>query len=233
MNTKHYQSLLKSTFIPSISIITLAALAFWSLEPKIGQSAESSFVIEQEILSEVSFSTLPANIEMNGSLNGITGGTANGSTTAVVMTNNSTGYTLEIRFEDNGEGVAMVNQLATQPDAIKNHPNNSGEPLFNFNGGSTSTSALFGYSVSASDSSDLDPSFLNNGTNCNTGSLANELTCWMTPTTDLFTIIDREYSAPDGATTTINFRVVVPDNPVPGVESGIYTATATLIATVK
>lgn len=229
-----YKTTLGQALTATVMLFLLATFSFFLIEPKVStaDSDSRSFTIEQEITGEVSFVVPPANIQMAGSLTGMTGGTSTASTTAVVKTNNLTGYTLDIKFADSGYGTAMLNSnpLALSPDAIKDHPNVSGEPMYNFNGGSATSTSLFGYNVASTESSDIDPSFLNNGTNCNVGSLSSTNKCWMTPTTSDFRIIDRSYSDVNGATTTINFMVVVPPNPSPAVESGFYYATATLTA---
>jgi len=231
-------SFYKTTFGQALTatamLFLLATFSFFLIEPKVStaDSASRSFTIEQEITGEVSFVVPPANVQMVGSLTGMTGGTSTAAAVAVVKTNNSTGYTLDIKFEDNGNGTAMLNSnpLALAPDSIKDHPSVGGEPMYEFNGGNATTTSLFGYNVASTESSDVDPSFLNNGTSCNSGSTSSTEKCWMTPATSDFRIIDRGYSDVSGATTTINFMVVVPPNPSPAVESGFYYATATLTA---
>ena len=80
----------------------------------------------------------------------------------------------------------------------------------------------------ASTTADLDASFKNNGTVCNAGALSTSNTCWMGASTTNFRIVSRGSAATTTATTTIQFRVNIPNNPVPAVNSDFYTATATL-----
>lgn len=211
-----------------IGLILLIA-TFFIVEPQvgIGQVNSGPFTIKQTILSEISFLVNAANVTMTGSLNGITGGTANGTTTAVVQTNSNTGYEMTIAFFNNGSAQTMQGDV-TDSDAIRDYPSLAGQPTFMFS--TASTSAVFAYRVSASNSSDLDPSFLNNGSVCNSGSTFTADRCWMEPTTTTFQIIDRTSAATAGATTTINFRVHVPNNPSPALVADVYTATATLTA---
>lgn len=168
---------------------------------------------------------------MSGSLNGLTGGTANGTTYAVVQTNSNTGYNMTIHFATNTSPLQTMQGAVTGSSSILDHPSSSSQPHYQFI--TATSSALFAYTVSASSSSDLDQSFLNNASNsCNvSGGSYTADRCWMEPATTTFQIINRTTSAPTGATTTINFRVYVPNNPSPGVVADTYVATATLTAT--
>jgi hypothetical protein len=97
-----------------------------------------------------------------------------------------------------------------------------------------STSAVFAYTVSAVDDTDLAQAFLDDGGDCNipigSGGAYTADRCWMEPRISSFEIIDRTTAAPTGATSTIHFRIHVPNNPSPGLVADTYTATATLTA---
>jgi hypothetical protein len=221
---------IQSSFLAGLLALALLATSFLFLEPKIGQAVTSGpFTIKQTITDEISFLVNAANVVATGTLAGITGGTANGTTTAVVATNSYTGYTMSIAYASNGTDNAMVGETSGS-QSIHDYPSVGGQPTFNFS--TASTSAVFGYTVSASNDTDLDDSFLDDGsTNCNIG--AGTYTagkCWMEPMTSGFQIIDRGTAAVSGATTTIAFKIYVPNNPSPVVVSDTYTATATLTA---
>ena len=203
--------------------LLLAMAAFPCFEPIVSIAATSIFSVRQQITGEISFLVPPTNITMNGALAGITGGNATGSTYAVVQTNQATGYTMDISFENSP---AMLGDI-TGSTAIRNY-GSSTEPTFGF---FASTSAVFAYTVSASTTSDLDQSFLNNGSACNAGAGYTANTCWQGPTsTSNYRIISRSSAASNGATTTLTFKVNVPLNPSPALQSDFYTATATLTA---
>src|SRR5690606_20470618 len=111
---------------------------------------------------EISFLVTAADVTMDGSIGGITGGHATGSTYAVVQTNSTTGYVMDISFENSP---AMLGET-TGSVAILDYQEVGAEPDFDF---VASTSAVFAYTVNASNTSDLDPSFLDNGSACGTG----------------------------------------------------------------
>lgn len=217
------QSLVASTVIMALIVAT-----FFVIEPSASRAQDTAtFTISQVITSETSFLVDPTNTTLSGNLNGITGGTANGSTTVVVQTNSPTGYTMQIAFFNNGTPQTMLGRVSGS-ESIRDYPVTGGQPTYSFS--TASTSSVFGYTITANNTSDLDGSFLNNGTDtCNTGlARASYDQCWMEPATTSFQVIDRDTDATTGATSTLHFRVHVPNNPTPGLVADTYTATATL-----
>jgi hypothetical protein len=161
---------------------------------------------------------------MQGTIGGITGGEATGTTQVVVRSNSFTGYNMSISFS----GAPAMRGVTTNNQNIRDYATGT-QPSFAFQ---SSTSAQFGYTVYASNTADIAQSFLNNGTGCNmpAGS-ATQFRCWAKPSTTNFQIINKTTSAATGATTTITFRLVVPTNPAQSIEADTYQATATLTAT--
>ena len=214
-------------FVATTVIAALMVATFFVLEPSVGRAQDSAtFTISQVITSETSFLVDPTNTTLIGSLNGITGGTANGSTTVVVQTNSPTGYTMQIGFFNNGTPNAMLGRVSAS-QSIRDYPATSTQPTFAFS--TASSSSVFAYTITAADNSDLEQSFLNNGTVCNTGAARSSYDqCWMEPTTANYQVINRATDATTGATSTLHFRVHVPNNPNPGLVADTYTATATL-----
>lgn len=219
------------TINASIAALTIASLLVASyvlVEPTMGRAAATAsevFTITQEITDEISFQAV-TDVTMVSSIQGVTGGYATGTTYAVVRSNSNSGYTMDIAFA-NSPAMRGSSTLST---AIRNFATSSTQtqPSFIF---VASTSSQFGYTVAASTTSDLDPSFLNDGTNCNAGAGYTANRCWMTPSTTNYRIIDRDTAANDGATTTLTFHIQVPNNPSPALEEDFYIATATLTAT--
>jgi len=212
----------------ALLVTFIVPAAFLLVEPTMSRAAASAttdtFTIRQQITDEISFLVAAADVTMVGSIQGVTGGQATGTTFAVIRSNSNSGYTMDIAFSNNP---AMRGET-TLSTAIRDYGVPGAEPTFAFN---ASTSAQFAYTVAASTTTDLDPSFLNNGSTCNAGSSYTAATCWKGPSTSNFRIINRPTSAPSGATTTLTFRVNVPSNPTPSLDEDFYTATATLTAT--
>lgn len=229
MDTKHFIHSFADALVATLLLVSLLGMSYFVIEPSVGRAQDTSgpFTISQQITGETSFLVDAANTTLSGSLNGITGGTANGSTTVVVQTNSPTGYTMQIAFFDNGTPQTMLGRV-TGSESIHDYPASSSQPTYTFS--TASTSAVFAYTATAADTSDLDASFLNNGSSaCNTGSARSSYDqCWMEPTVASFQVIDRDTDATTGATTTLHFRVHVPNNPTPGLVVDTYTATATL-----
>lgn len=217
--------------VAALMVLVLLATSYFVLEPRIGlaQPNVSTFTISQDIIGEISFLVPASNVGMVGALSGITGGTANGSTTFVVRSNNSAGYTVTIAFFNNGTPNAMLGIISGN-ESIRDYPSAGGQPTFLFS--TASTSAVFGYSVQAHDPATAAQSFLNNGSSaCNqSGGSHTADRCWMEPATSTFQIINSNTHAVNGATSTLHFRVHVPNNPTPGLVTDTYRATATLTA---
>ncbi len=214
----------------AVSTLTLTALMFsLVLEPTLGRAAATAndtFLITQEITDEISFLVPAADVTMVGPIQGVTGGYATGTTYAVVRSNSNSGYTMDISFSN----APAMRGNTTFSTGIRDYATSSSmmQPSFTF---VASSAAQFGYTVAASTTSDLDPSFQNDGSTCNAGSGYTANRCWMTPSTTAYRIINRSTSAPSGATTTLTFHINVPSNPSPALDEDFYTATATLTAT--
>ncbi len=230
MNTKYYLISATQALVASAVVLAILAAGYFFLEPQVGRAQDTSgpFTISQVITGETSFIVDALNTTLQGSINGITGGQGNGSTTVVVQTNSPTGYTMTIAYATNTTPNAMLGRN-TASESIRDYPSTGGQPTYLFS--TASTAAVFAYTVTANVTADLDDSFLSDGaTVCNTpaGSRASYDLCWMEPTLSNFQLINRTNSAVNGATSTLHFRVHVPNNPSPGLVADTYIATATL-----
>jgi hypothetical protein len=223
-----FRDVAKEAVMIAVTLVLFAALLFTLFEPalSIGQ-VNSTFTITQQIDGEISFTVPATNVTMVSPIQGITGGNATGSTQTVVRTNGANGYNMTIAFSTSSSAMRGIVSSST---AIRDYGTSSAAfPTFVFN---SSTSAQFGYSVTASTSADVAQAFLNNGTGCNAvGGSSTVDRCWKGPATTTYQVINRTSSAGGGATTTFKFVVNVPSNPSPALVQDFYQATATLTAT--
>lgn len=230
-NTKHFGQSALYALTASCVIVVMLFAAYFLAEPVIshGQSDTATFTVRQTITDESSFLVNPSNITMSGSINGVTGGQATGTTQFVVQSNNATGYYVEIAFFDNGTPEAMLGDISASK-AIRDYSGDvAGEPSLGY---TASTAAQFAYTVTSSSTADTDQSFFNDGSACNAG-VSQVTTCWKAPATSGFRIVDTAAPATYGATTTVTFNVTVPSGATPVPTAETYTATATLSLFVK
>lgn len=225
-NASHIIQSTQVAFVSAVVIMITFAMLYVMIEPQItnGQTTET-FTIQATVTGESSFLVPPSDVTMVGTLNGLTGGSATGSSEFVVQSNSATGYYVEIDFFDNGTDNAMLGD-ATSNTAIHDYGGDvAGEPSF---GISASNSAQFAYTVSSDVTSDTPQSFRDNGSSCNEVAGTAAGNCFKSPATTAFEIARRASSAPTGATSTILFNITVPNNPSPVPAAEQYTATATL-----
>lgn len=162
--------------------------------------------------------TAAESVVMNPSIGGITGGISNGSTSVSVLTDSPSGYSLTIESASNP---AMQSGVGTIDDYA---PVSAPDPDLSFI--TAPTDAHFGFSP---EGDDIVSRFRDNGSFCNLGTGDTPLTCWDGLSTTAITIAQGAANQPDGATTTVNFRVEVGN--AAGLPAGVYVATTTLTAT--
>ena len=155
-----------------------------------------------------------ANVTMTPTIGGVSGGISNGSTTFSATTDNPAGYQLTIAAEN---GPAMQNGADSIADYVP-----SGDPDFTFT--TDPTDSHFGYSIGGVDTADR---FKNNGALCNVGTTIGPLDCWDGLSTSDAVIAEASSpNQPNGATTTVYFRVGIGGAVVQA--PGEYTATTTI-----
>jgi len=231
-SAQHYSKSAWFALVASTTAVALLFGAFLLAEPTVsyGQVDTSEFTVKQTITGETSFLVEPADVVTTNDISGITGGNASGTTQFSVVSNNSTGYYVEIRFNNNGTDEAMLGDT-TGTDEIKDYDGDvAGEPSYGY---TASTAAQFAYTVSSDTPADTEQSFLNSGGTCNQPAGSQNGTtkatkCWKEPTATAFEIVNRNTSAGLGATSTIEFDITVPASAVPAPIAQTYTATATL-----
>lgn len=215
--------------IASVLASALVLMSFMMFEPAISHaSTTSTFTVTQQITPEISFKTAATNVTMSPAIAGLTGGVSSGTTTAVVTTNNSIGYTMTIAFSTstamtrNGGGGVIANYTPAAP----------GIPDYTFG---SKIYGQFGYNAySTTNGTDIATAFKNTGAACNSGSTSTAGKCWLNGSTTAKQIVNRSTATlSSGATTSVAFKVLVPSNPNPSIPTGYYTATATLTIAVN
>ncbi len=187
-----------------------------------GLSSSTNYVMkagyQQMYTSYISISS-PPDVAL-ADINGLIGGTSNGSIAWNVLTDNSAGYVLSV-------------QASTDPAlqtsggiSFDDYTPASADPDYTF--AIVSTTSAFGFSP---EGADILPRFKDNSSVCNTGSSDTADACW-----DGFTLTTKNISQstgsnhPSGATTTVKVRAEI--GPSKMQESGAYSAviTATAVA---
>jgi hypothetical protein len=211
--------------------LVTSAVIFILAEPAISLSATSAtsqFTISQTVSSEVSFLTPATNVTLAPSLGGLTGGTANGSTQVVVLTNDHLGYQMTLAASSSVGMIGNFNGANNIPALVPATPS---VPDFNFNT-VAANAAAFAYIVEASTTADLTQIFKDNGAVCNAGAGDTVGSCWLNASTTAVGIVNRSSATTaSGATTTLKFRVIISANPSPAIPDDTYVATTTLTAT--
>ena len=215
-------------FVSSVVIMVTFAMIYVMIEPQItnGQSDTGTFTVQATVTGESSFLVPPTDVTMVGTLNGLTGGSATGTSEFVVQSNSATGYYVDIAFFDNGTDNAMLGD-STGNTAIHDYGGDEAGPQPSF-GISASTSAQFAYTVTSDVTSDTPQSFRDLTSACNASGGTAAGNCWKSPAVSAFEIARRASTAPTGATSTVTFNITVPNNPSPVPAAEQYTATATL-----
>ncbi len=233
MSRLHIVHSFKGAFITTLVIAVLGMATFFTVEPSVSRSSTEIFEVTQTISGAISFLASTSPVTMNGTLDGLSGGTSWGTTTSRVRTNNSLGYNMTIKFastspmiRNGGSGYIPTyvysTSTATYPSGFD----------------TAAANAQFGFSVNASNTSDISSVFTHSGTLCGTSNNGTFTVnnCWRgassTDAAATTQIINTGAPTPSsGSTTTVQFRITIPNNPSPVVPDGTYTATATLTAT--
>ena len=145
------------------------------------------------------------------------GGSASGSASWTVTTDNATGYTLSIS--------ASANPALRQADgsSFANYTP-AGAPLPDYSWSVELSKAEFGFSP---DGSDVDSNYKDNGSVCGSGS-DNSGVCWDSIATSNKTIAIGSVAVTTGVSTSVVFRAqaTVGSSPAPGAYSAVVTLTA-------
>ena len=233
----NYLELLRNvghTAMSAFLIVVLLIVGLVLSEPIVSRAVTDEFLITQTITGSISFLTTTPDVTMVGSLDGLTGGTSYGTTTARVRTNNASGYNMTIQFSST---TAMIRNGSTLSE-MKNYVYSTGTASYPSGYDTTQVYGQFGFAVNASNTAEVSSVFTHSGSLCgtsNNGSFAAN-NCWRgassTNAATATELINSSSPTPaSGSTSTVQFRITIPNNPSPAIPDGTYTATATLTAT--
>lgn len=240
MSYEKLVSVIRGSFFETLVACALITSLFFALEPVVGRSASDTdtFTITQTVSGAIAFATDVTTVATDGTLNGLTGGTAYATATARVTTNNATGYNMTISFSSTTAMNRDSFGVNGDVPEILNYVYSTGTASYPSGFDTTVASAQFGFTVNASNTAEISDVFTNTGAACGTGNNGGFTlgTCWRgaSSTNAAATTQLLNSSAPtpaSGSTSTVIFRVNIPNGPSPSVPDGTYTATATLTAT--
>jgi hypothetical protein len=226
---------IRGSFYETLLVGALLTIAFMAIEPVVSRAQVSEdFTVTQTITGALAFAVSAGDVTMNGSINGLTGGTSYGTTSTSVRSNNGTGYNMTIEFSST---TAMIINGGTN-EFINNYQYSTGTAGYPAGFDTTPVYAQFGFSVSASETADVSDVFTSTGSACGTSNNGSFTVnnCWRgassTDETASTELLNTSSATPgSGSTSTIQFRVNVPNGPNPTVPNGTYVATATLTIT--
>lgn len=156
-----------------------------------------------------------SNVNLSPNIGGISGGTADGSSSFTVTTDNPAGYTVTIQASSSPA-------LNFALDSFADYSAPATAPDFAF--GIPSTASAFAFTV---EGTDIANSFKDNGVSCAVGSGDTADKCWAGLSTSNQTIVNRtSANTPSGTLTTIKFRAQSGSGHVQ--TNGTYTATTTV-----
>jgi len=186
-----------------------------------GNSASNSYKMgagyQQMQESYISISSV--NNGTMSSVNGVTGGQTNASTTWTVITDNAAGYSLSIKSQ-----TSPALQAASGGATFADYTPAGADPDFAYT--YAPTESRFGFTP---EGVDITARYKDNGSICNTGGLDSVDQCWDGfSTTNQIIAQGATENQPNGATTTVKYRAAVGASKIQ--DSGSYSATIVVTA---
>ena len=205
----------------TLTLFLVAGLVFPLGEAGLVWAVEQTVVVRQQVTAEISMTVASTTMALSPAIAGLTGGTANASTSVVIFTNNEGGYYVTFQATSVGDsamtgdtaGGKFGDYAATTAETWSS--NSSGQASqYGFgltNGTLSSANGATGY-----------------------GTCATVEACWAKAvTTTPKTIVSVTAATPaEGDSFYVKFRAHIPANANPAVPEDWYTATSTLTATV-
>lgn len=158
-----------------------------------------------------------SSVNLSPNIGGITGGTADGSTSFTVTTDNPAGYTVSIKASSSPA-------LNFALDSFADYSATAVSPDFTFSIPSSASAFAF-----TAEGTDIVSGFKDDGVSCAVGSSDTVDKCWAGLSTSNQTIVSRtSANSPSGTLTTLKFRAQSGSAHVQ--TNGVYTATTTVTA---
>lgn len=187
-------------------------------ESGVGTSSSATYAIKagyQHMQQTYLALSAPGSVTLLPNMPATGGGTATGSLTWTVTTDNAAGYTMDIRASGTPALVSGANNFPNYIPA-------GADPDFAFT--TPGASSRFGFSP---EGTDIPQKYKDNGAVCNAGALDTANACWMPVLTTAETIaVKTSGNHPSGATTSVRFRAE--SGALNTQAIGSYTATATI-----
>ncbi len=220
------------SLVSAALIILLMLSSLVIFEPVVSRAVTDEFTVTQTVSSAIAFAASTTDVTMNGTLDGLTGGTSYGTTTVRVTSNSVAGYNLSIKFSST---TAMIRNGSN--DVIDNYVYSTTTTSYPAGFDTSLPNAQFGFTVNASNTAEISSVFTHSGSLCgtaNNGSFTIN-NCWRgassTNASAATELINSSAPTPaSGSTSTVQFRITIPNGPTPSVPNGTYVATATLTA---
>ncbi len=215
-------------------IVSLVAVSsFMFFEPQITKAVTNEITITQGVSAEISIDN-PTDVSMSPDIPGMTGGSATGTCTWTIKTNNNGGFKLELEASTAPalQCAAQSDSFADYEEAVANTPD--------YTWTVTESNAEFGYTVFPETPADADQSFKDNGSLCNVATNNPDGTkCWIgfAGVATKEQVVSRSTETDvSGEAEVVNFKAELngPATDADGfLTEGSYTATLTATATIN
>ncbi|MDD3006933.1 MAG: hypothetical protein PHX30_05155 [Candidatus Pacebacteria bacterium] len=216
---KHKEFLKQCIGFSAFSFIVFGI--YLNFEPAVVGAVDDSITVTQAVTSDITISS-PANVNLTGTIYGMTGGTGDGSTTWNVKTSDTSGFGMSLKAN-------TANCLAKGGEHFNDY---SVTTPHSYNWTAPAVSG-FGFTVEPESTSDTVAAFLDNGSStCGSGAVNGTSTCWsgFNGTTDISVISRSTQTDAGGEDELVRFKSQL----ITGnfLSEGNYVATITATAVV-
>ena len=222
MNLPTSNKICRRLIISTATAGLLAIFGFSLIEPTLTRGADVG--VSQTVSAEINLAC-DANVAGLSAIAGISGGTSNGTFNCTTTTNNSAGYNLT--FKKNGLLLTAGGGADKQFD---DYTGATGDPIdYNFAAPGAGVE-YWGFNMTAG--TDVATRFKDNGAACNVAGAVNAGQCWVrVPTTPTVETVATGATATGGSGVQSSFGVRMQAGASNALQSGTYTSTLVVTAT--